>query len=108
MPPGMALIVTLRGSKYCSLEHIFMVPKGFEPSKFDCTILCRHGIFLCELDIIFLFDNLQNKTSITNISLREFRIFTFEHETFGGWIFLFFPQVQMCFFSHQYACPGDL
>ena len=32
----MALIVTLRGSNYCCLEQIFMVPKGFEPSKFDC------------------------------------------------------------------------
>ena len=36
MPPGMALIVTLRGSNYRCLEQIFMVPKGFEPSKFDC------------------------------------------------------------------------
>ena len=35
MPPGMALIVTLRGSNYRCLEQIFMVPKGFEPSKFD-------------------------------------------------------------------------
>ena len=26
----------LRGSKYRCLEQIFMVPKGFEPSKFDC------------------------------------------------------------------------
>ena len=38
MPPGMALIVTLRGSNYCYLEQIFMVPKGFEPSVrlYDC------------------------------------------------------------------------
>ena len=36
MPPGMALIVTFRGSNYRCLEQIFMVPKGFEPSKFDC------------------------------------------------------------------------
>ena len=36
MPPGMARIVTLRGSNYRCLEQIFMVPKGFEPSKFDC------------------------------------------------------------------------
>ena len=36
MPPGMALIVILRGSNYRCLEQIFMVPKGFEPSKFDC------------------------------------------------------------------------
>ena len=31
MPHGMALIVTLRGSNYRSLEQIFMVPKEFEP-----------------------------------------------------------------------------
>ena len=36
MPPSMALIVILRGSDYRSLEQMFMVPKGFEPSKFDC------------------------------------------------------------------------
>ena len=35
MPPGMALIVTLRGLNYCCLEQIFMVPKGLEPLKFD-------------------------------------------------------------------------
>ena len=38
MPPGMALIVTLRGSNYRCLEEIFMVPKGFEPLKFDCML----------------------------------------------------------------------
>ena len=38
MPPGMALVVTLRGSNYRCLEQIFMVPKGFEPSNFDCNL----------------------------------------------------------------------
>ena len=37
VPPGVALIVTFRGSNYRCLEQIFMVPKGFEPSKFDST-----------------------------------------------------------------------
>ena len=36
MPPGVALIVTFRGSNYRCFEQIFMVPKGFKPSKFDC------------------------------------------------------------------------
>ena len=36
MPPGMARIVTLRGLNYRCLEQNSMVPKGFEPSKFDC------------------------------------------------------------------------
>ena len=35
VPPGVALIVTFRGSNYRCLEQIFMVPKGFEPLKFD-------------------------------------------------------------------------
>ena len=38
MPSGMALIVTLHGSNYRCLEQIFMVPKGFEPSKFDSML----------------------------------------------------------------------
>ena len=37
MPPGVALIVTFRGSNYRCFEQIFMVPKGFKPSKFDCN-----------------------------------------------------------------------
>ena len=42
VPPGVALIVlTFRGSNYRCLEQIFMVPKGFEPSKFDCNGLCH-------------------------------------------------------------------
>ena len=36
MPPGVAPIVTFRGSNNHCLEQIFMVPKRFEPSKFDC------------------------------------------------------------------------
>ena len=35
LPPIMALVVTFRGSNYRCPEQIFMVPKGFEPSKFD-------------------------------------------------------------------------
>ena len=39
VPPGVALIVlTFRGSNYRCLEQLFMVPKGFEPSKFDCIL----------------------------------------------------------------------
>ena len=39
VPPGVALIITFRGSNYRCLEQIFMVLKGFEPSKFDCIYL---------------------------------------------------------------------
>ena len=47
MPPGVALIVTFRGSNNRCLEQIFMVPKGFEPSKFDCSCIdsYRNGSF---------------------------------------------------------------
>ena len=37
MPPDLALLSTLNGSNYPCLELIFMVPKVFEPLKFDCT-----------------------------------------------------------------------
>ena len=30
MPPGVAIIVTFRGSNYRCLERMFMVPKGFD------------------------------------------------------------------------------
>ena len=36
MPPDLALSSTLIGSNYPCLELIFMVPKVFEPLKFDC------------------------------------------------------------------------
>ena len=39
MPPDVALLVTFRGSNYRCLEQIFMVPKGFEPSKLDCIYI---------------------------------------------------------------------
>ena len=35
VPPDVALVITFRGSNYRCLEQIFMVPKGFGPSKFD-------------------------------------------------------------------------
>ena len=47
VPPGLALIVTFRGSNYRCLEQIFMVPKGFEPSKFDCIL--KHPTELVQL-----------------------------------------------------------
>ena len=36
MPPDLALSSTLIGSNYPCLELMFMVPKVFEPLKFDC------------------------------------------------------------------------
>ena len=39
MPPDLALSSTLNGSNYPCLELIFMVPKVFEPMKFDCMLL---------------------------------------------------------------------
>ena len=37
MPPDLALLSTLIGSNYPCLELVFMVPKMFEPLKFDCS-----------------------------------------------------------------------
>ena len=39
MPPDLALLSTPTGSNYPCLELIFMVPKVFEPMKFDCITL---------------------------------------------------------------------
>ena len=36
MPHDLALLPTLIGSNYTCLELMFMVPKVFEPLKFDC------------------------------------------------------------------------
>ena len=36
MPPDLALSPTLIGSNYPCLQLIFLVPKVFEPLKFDC------------------------------------------------------------------------
>ena len=41
MPPGLALLSTLFGSNYPCLELFFMVPKVFEPSKFDVYMFYR-------------------------------------------------------------------
>ena len=38
MPRDLALLSTLTGSNYTCLELIFMVPKVFEPLKFDGTM----------------------------------------------------------------------
>ena len=39
MPPDLALLSTLISSNYPCLELIFMVPKVFEPLKFNCIWL---------------------------------------------------------------------
>ena len=44
--PGVALIVTFRGSNYRCLEQLFLVSKGFEPSKFDCIYIPKVKIVL--------------------------------------------------------------
>ena len=46
--PDLAPGLTLSGSNYPYLEQIFMVPKRFEPSKFDCILLIRvHHLLDC-------------------------------------------------------------
>ena len=43
MSPDLALLATLIGSNYPCLELICMVPKVFEPLKFDCIGAYRSG-----------------------------------------------------------------
>ena len=45
MPPDLALLPTLTGSNYPCLELIFMVPKVFEPLKFDCIFMFLISVF---------------------------------------------------------------
>ena len=52
MPPDLVLLLTLVGSNYPCLELIFMVPKVFEPLKFDC-IMHVHDIVFGVLAKIF-------------------------------------------------------
>ena len=39
MPPDLALLSNLTGSNYLFLKLILMVPKVFEPLKFDCILM---------------------------------------------------------------------
>ena len=45
MPRDLALLLTLISSNYPCLEHIFMVPKVFEPLTFDCIYQVALEIF---------------------------------------------------------------
>ena len=51
MRPDLALLPTLIGSNYSCLELIFMVPKVFEPLKFDCIWLVLCVFFSLSLSI---------------------------------------------------------
>ena len=46
MPLDLALLSALIGSNYPGLELIFMVPKVFEPLKFDCIWKIILTVFL--------------------------------------------------------------
>ena len=46
MAPDLALQSTLNGSNNSCLELIFMVPKVFEPLKFDCMSVCSDAVKL--------------------------------------------------------------
>ena len=46
-PSDLALWLTLSSSNYPCLEHNFVVPKVFEPLKFDCTLHQFNNIKRC-------------------------------------------------------------
>ena len=64
MPPDLVLLSTLIGSNYPCLELIFMVPKVFEPLKFDCT--CGRRLYLDQI-IGFLCTNMIYKDSAAKV-----------------------------------------
>ena len=47
IPPDLALLSILIGSNYPCLELVFMVPKVFEPLKFDCIFFFNLSMYLC-------------------------------------------------------------
>ena len=59
MPPDLALLSTLIGSNYSCLELIFMVPKVFEPLKFDCKYTVVNDLLLVCVTILLLFSHLR-------------------------------------------------
>ena len=63
MPPDLALSSTLIGSNYPCLELIFMVPKVFEPLKFDCILLQHTPL---RLTGIYIKKILPNSPAATN------------------------------------------
>ena len=56
MSPVLALLSTLTGSNYPGLELIFMVPKVFEPLKFDCISATLR------IKLIFFISNASNNS----------------------------------------------
>ena len=108
MPPGMAPIVTLRGSNYRCLEQILMVPKGLEPSKFDCFSVCNRFSKAISLFVVFIhytdIFNLQricNTTVIVKAWSDAVLCGTWRGST------LIRLDVQ-CFPNHHFPCPPKL
>ena len=72
MPPDQALLSTLIGSNYPCLELIFMVPKVFEPLKFDCTLQMPRWGLVSHTSLYSLyrkFDDTKIKFNIWSVSL---------------------------------------
>ena len=51
-------MITLSGSNYPCLERISMVPKMFEPLRFDCKELWVQSVWFCLSAFRFFFDRL--------------------------------------------------
>ena len=61
MTPDLALSSTIIGSNFPCLELIYMVPKVFEPLKFDCIIFIRSkiGVLILRMILDYLTDSQQ-------------------------------------------------
>ena len=66
MPPDLVLLSTLNGSNYPCLELNFMVPKVFEPLKFDCIL--NEPLYCIAPEK----KGLRNKTNIYELSPKTF------------------------------------
>ena len=69
MPPDLALLSTLNGSNYPCLGLIFMVPKVFEPLKFDC--ICPNTLWFpfCSKKVKIICQRKFAVTYLSNLSL---------------------------------------
>ena len=78
LPPDLAPRLNLNGSNYTSLEQISMVPKMFEPLKFDCNCLSHSRFNIEAQDVTYWSQPINtNPTEKTKIILTV--VFTLEH-----------------------------
>ena len=95
IPPDLALWFTLVSSNYPCLEHIFMIPKVFEPLKF----YCNKEYSLYTLQIFFTFHHLLPQTVVISkwyFGTRKY-ILRYQYFDFEIW------DIESCLHSYSYV-----